>query len=273
MVVLGLVLPKVGPVQLKTEYGGFIRTCRLRVPKDVSKPLPLVVLLHGFSWNGTDVDLKTGFGALAEREGFILACPDGLNGGWNAGFINLTGKKVDDIGYVGHIISDVESRYRIDPKAIFVAGQSNGAMLAHAIGTKLSKRLAAIACSAGTVGIHESGKGWRTVGNAAAALSVLIVHGDDDAVVGYNDKSNALIQGYSAAESASWWWKQFELKPIVIRESATNTRTQAWSSPDSKTEVRFVTIRKGTHDWQTGGNGKFSTTTAMWDFFNTHRRQ
>lgn len=82
MILLGLLAPPISGFSLELPHGGLKRTCHMRVPADLSKPRPLVVLLHGFSWNGREVDEKTGFGALSAQEGFILACPDGLNGGW-----------------------------------------------------------------------------------------------------------------------------------------------------------------------------------------------
>lgn len=186
--------------------------------------------------------------------------------------MNLTGKSVDDLGFIGTLMDELSKRYRVDPKAIYIAGQSNGAMLAYAVGARYGDRVAAIAAVSGTVGIRDDKQGWQTVPAAKNPISVLVIHGDNDSVVAYDSRTSALINGYSANASARWWWFQFGMKEVKVEEPASNTVTKLWRSSNGKTEVEFVTVKRGTHDWPKGGNGKFSATSAMWDFFRSHRR-
>ena len=46
---------------------------------------PLVVVLHGARGTAADMRANLGWDALADREGLVVAYPDGLDRTWNAG--------------------------------------------------------------------------------------------------------------------------------------------------------------------------------------------
>src|SRR5919201_4447966 len=87
-------------VQVRTlDFGGITRSYRLRVPASYTgaAAVPLVIDLHGFSSNAIQQESLSGMQAVAEREGFIVVYPDGVNAAWNAGICcgNLA---IDDVG-------------------------------------------------------------------------------------------------------------------------------------------------------------------------------
>ena len=49
------------------------------------QPAPLVLVFHGGGGRGSGIAPHTGFSRLAEREGFVVVYPDGLNRRWNDG--------------------------------------------------------------------------------------------------------------------------------------------------------------------------------------------
>src|SRR5262245_21474314 len=114
------------------------RPFRLEVPpgRDPSVPAPLLILLHGFTFDSTWVD---GYFALREpalARGFLVAIPDGTESSaglrfWNAtdGCCNQKDDKVDDVAYLRAIIRDTRVRHGIDPKRVFLVGHSNGAFM------------------------------------------------------------------------------------------------------------------------------------------------
>ena len=46
------------------------------------KPAPLVLVLHGNTQQGVDMQTRTSWPQLARREGIIAIFPDGLNRAW-----------------------------------------------------------------------------------------------------------------------------------------------------------------------------------------------
>ncbi len=58
----------------------------------------------------------------------------------------------DDIGFLRHTISELQSRYVVDASKIYVAGFSNGGGMAARAGVEMSDLLAAVAGTGGTLG-------------------------------------------------------------------------------------------------------------------------
>jgi polyhydroxybutyrate depolymerase len=150
---------------------------------------PLLIAMHGLSGWGAQLMLNTEFNNLAESNGFIVVYPDGTGenlGGkgirsWNAGQVgrctsgNCPPSKissVDDVSYINRLIDDVNSRYLIDPKRVYLTGHSNGSQLAQRLACQLSNRITAIAVVAGHLAIDSC--------NPDSPVSVLQIYGTED---------------------------------------------------------------------------------------------
>lgn len=268
--------------------GGFTRSYILRVPKtyDATKPVPLVMLLHGWTASARAIELASGMGNEADKDGFVLVVPDGLGNpgwqGWNSGFINLSGKQVDDVAFIDALITRVEGEVGIDPDRVFVTGHSNGAFLAHLLGAREGNRFAALAAVAGTIGIPKNGGGFSTIPEPVAPISVLIIHGRKDPMVQYDAASQSLLHGVGAMESAKWWAQRdgCATKPDETVTGAGNVITDTFSGGKNGTEVQIVSIANGTHEWPGGlSNDGPETTTGVnaadliWSFFLAHPRK
>jgi polyhydroxybutyrate depolymerase len=117
--------------------------------------------------------------AAADRDGYIAVYPNGTGRmsdrllTWNAG--NCCGyaqvQNVDDVGFISALLQDMQRRASIDPRRIYVAGHSNGGMMAHRLGEALPDKIAAIASVAGAH-VPTNGTG-RT-------MPVLHIHSEDD---------------------------------------------------------------------------------------------
>jgi len=91
-----------GDTVRELEVEGRTRRYLVHVPagSDATKPAPVVLVLHGAGTNGRMMPLVTGFSAKADREGFIVAYPDGTGAAgpllvWNAGGIRGRGGFTD----------------------------------------------------------------------------------------------------------------------------------------------------------------------------------
>jgi polyhydroxybutyrate depolymerase len=225
--------------------------------------------LHGFTSTAAEMERYTGFGSKAEREGFFLATPQGLGSpsGWNADFIDLSGKHQDDVGFLSKVIDDASRQVGVDPARIYVAGHSNGAMLAYLAGSRLSSRVAAVAGFAGVIGL-PNGKSMRQIGKPANPISVMVIHGVEDPMVGYSQTSGALLKGIGAKEGAEWWARCIgaRIEPKITKPNK-NVVIRSYDGGRDKTAVVFVTLTNGTHQWSTSG---WNATDAIWTFFRTH---
>jgi polyhydroxybutyrate depolymerase len=263
--------------------GGIDRSYILRVPRtyDATKPLPLVIVLHGWTSNARSAEIGTHMAEESEKNGFVMVAPDGLGSpqGWNAGFIDLSGKAQDDVQFINALIDKVESEVGVDVDRVYVAGHSNGAFMAHFLAARLSSRLAAVAAVAGTVGVPDRDGGFKTIPEPSDPVSVLLIHGRKDPMVQYDSKSVALLHDVGALDSAKWWAKRdgCSLTPAETTSLNGNVVTDTFSGGKNGAEVTLISIANGVHDWPGGiGRDGPETTTGVnasdliWDFFKAH---
>ncbi len=123
---------------------------------DASRPAPLLILLHGYSASGEEIDAYFDLAAAAEQAGFVYATPDGTkdsNGNrfWNAtdACCNFDRRSVDDVAYLSGVIADIQGELAIDPKRIAIVGHSNGGFMSYRMACERSNLVAAIVSLAG----------------------------------------------------------------------------------------------------------------------------
>jgi poly(3-hydroxybutyrate) depolymerase len=140
-----------GTVSRRLEVDGRTRTYLLHVPAALSRgrPAPVVLVFHGGGANAEGTEHMTGFSSLADREGFLVAYPEGVGRNWNDGR-EIPGstahrEKLDDVGFVTALIDTISREHAVDPLRVYATGMSNGGIFSHYLAARLSERIAAIA--------------------------------------------------------------------------------------------------------------------------------
>ncbi len=171
-------------------------------------PAPLVILLHGYSGTSADVGSYIDLQPAADAKGFLYVRPNGMkdssgNQFWNAtdACCDLNGVGVDDSGYLATLIGDLESRYSVDPRRIYVVGHSNGGFMAHRMACDHADLIAGIVSLAGAT-FEDTSKC-----KPSTAVSVLQVHGTADEIIPYD--------GGSVGGAA------FPAAPVTVKDWAT----------------------------------------------------
>lgn len=167
------------------SVGGVMRNFVYYTPEslDPKEPAPLVIAVHGFAMTGETMYTVTGFKELADREGFVVAFPDGASfaSPWNVG-AGITGVstglngKADDQAFLDAIQNFVEADQCLDRDHVFVSGFSMGGYFSNESGC-LRDDLAGIAPHSG--GTHELDECPGTI------KPVILFHGESDGVVNY----------------------------------------------------------------------------------------
>ena len=206
-----------GPIDTTTRDAGtsdggrnplvLMRPFNLTVPAGdrADQPLPLVVLLHGYTMTAQAQDSYFKMSALVQQRRFLLALPDGLPDASNHQYWNATdaccafGKTTDDVAYLGAVIRDVQARYAVDPKRIFIVGFSNGAFMAHRLGCDLADLVAGFVAVAGST--------WADASrcNPSQRVAALQVHGTIDAIIPYDGGTTFGPAFPSAVDSVRTW--------------------------------------------------------------------
>jgi polyhydroxybutyrate depolymerase len=263
---------------ISLQHGGTTRTCLVHAPpaRADGPARPLVLVLHGRGGSAVAAMRNFGWNAVADREGFVVAYPEGTGTPreWNA--VNCCGQalraQVDDVGCIEALLAEIRARHAIDEKRIFVTGMSNGAMMAHRLGGELAATFAAIAPVAGTAGGRLAGKELLPKA-PERPISVLMVHGTKDNAVPYEGSppGRADFSFVSAARSVEVWVGLLGCEKEGTREEIVPKRVLRETHGGGKdgAEVVLYTVVDGGHAWP---RGELATTEVVWEFFKRHAR-
>lgn len=232
------------------------RPYKFKVPSgyDSSKPTPLLLMLHGFGASADLENLYIGLAPLADARTFLYAYPDGTQNPlgmrfWNATDFccNFFGSTVDDVAYLTAIIDDMEARFNVDKKRIFVVGHSNGGFMAHRMACDRSSRIAGF--------VSLAGQQWNdaTKCKPTEAVAALQVHGTADAIVGYD---GSLL--YPSARTTQTIWGNrnrctgvltYEGRALDLELLLPGSETKIETTPGcpSHAPVELWTIQGGSH--------------------------
>jgi polyhydroxybutyrate depolymerase len=130
--------------------GGTARTYILHVPTGYSgqSRVPLVLDFHYILGTGAGEEGVSGYGALADQKGFVVAFPNGIDDAWNIGPCCTTSRTVDDVGFARALVTQIEGQACIDPKRVYAVGFSMGGGMSHYLACNAADVFAAVAPSA-----------------------------------------------------------------------------------------------------------------------------
>ncbi len=264
-----------GDLDWTLKVGGKDRTVHVHVPSgyDPVKPVPVVLNFHGYTSNGVQQNLLAHMSEKADSAGFIAVHAEGvgISQSWNAGACcgEAASSAIDDVGFVGKIIDEVESKLCVDAHRVFATGMSNGAFLSHRLACELSTRIAAVAPVAGVLGIPTC--------NPTRPMSVFQFHGTLDPLVAYG---GAPTMGFPSVAQTMAGWAGRSGCSLTPRETSKKGEVTCVTYDGCKAgaEVNLCTVASGGHTWPGGtpvpSLGHTTTdivaTDAMWDFFVKH---
>ncbi len=125
-------------------HAGIARHYSLFVPSGYTPgtALPLVVNIHGGGLNDMLQNMMSGMNVVAERENFLVAYPDAVDGYW---YGHWKTDPWDDVGYLGSVINQVSTLYSIDASRVYATGFSEGAITTYILNVAFPDTFAAIA--------------------------------------------------------------------------------------------------------------------------------
>jgi polyhydroxybutyrate depolymerase len=242
---------------IRLELPGGTRTYRLHRTPARGAPQPLVLVLHGAGATAREVERRYRWDPLAAREGFVVAYPQGIGRRWDD-------RGTRDVDFLRAVIDDASQRVAVDPDRVFVTGISNGGVMTYRAGCGLAGTVAAIGPVAG----------WFPDCLPVTPVSVVHVHGLEDAVLSYDGggASPSVPDGLAAWRAADGC-----TAPPATTHDGQVTHS-VWAACAPGTAVELFTIEHGRHEWPGAvpkpGNDPVSraldATAAIWAFFRAH---
>lgn len=150
---------------------------------DGTTPVPLVVDLHSYAEGAEVHTVHSGLGPHGDEAGFVTVTPQGT--GTLPMWLPMPGSP--DVAFVEQVLDDVEATLCVDRARVYVAGLSNGAMLASVLACELPDRIAAVGAVAGVTEVEGCEPG--------RPVPVVAFHGTEDPFLDYDG-------GYGAAVAA-----------------------------------------------------------------------
>ncbi|MEV4629324.1 PHB depolymerase family esterase [Micromonospora sp. NPDC049523] len=254
-----------------------------------STPVPLVVMLHGALGTGSQAESSYGWNAMADREGFVAAYPDGLSRSW-AVSPDCCGPPardgVDDVAFVRQLVATVADQLPVDRDRVYATGISNGGMLAYrlACDTELFAAIGPVAAT--QLGPCPS----------PAPTSVIHVHGTADRTVPYDGgpgkrdnggtgRNPVKINGPATPDLLARW-RSIGGCAAPVTSTSGPVSTSLATCPEGRA-VELVTVADAGHQWPgAAGPGPeaqrlldldppataLDATDTIWRFFDAHPR-
>jgi polyhydroxybutyrate depolymerase len=269
---------------------GVSRTYRVHVPSGykATVPVPLLLAFHGAGSNSGDMADLTGLDRVADRAGFLVVYPQGIDYRWHAGLeTGSTAPQVDDLGFVHALLTRLESDYAVDRQRVYATGFSNGAFFSQRLACAMTADFAAVASVSG-----QMSQALSLACKPTRPISMLLVHGTADPIVPYDGGSVQGARGnplLSVAATAAFW-EHADVCPgggasVKLPDASpadgTHVRREAHTGCAAGTEVTLYTIKHGGHTWPDGPQydqvfiiGKVSraldASATIWEFLARH---
>ncbi|SPM28892.1 Poly(3-hydroxybutyrate) depolymerase, partial [Mycobacterium terramassiliense] len=241
------------------KVGGLDRSYRLYKPVGLPASAPLVVVMHGYSGSGRQVERDYQWDGLADWGKFLVAYPDGLGRAWNVDGETCCGRSgrdgVDDVGFIRAAVADIAKNLGVDPARVYATGMSNGAIMSFTLACT-TDIFAAIGPVAGT---------QLNACRAPRPTSVMQIHGTTDRLVPYGGGQGfSVINGPSVPDVNAFWRNVDQCgAPTATASGPVTTSTAGCAGGRA---VVLVTVDGGGHEWP-----PFASQ-ALWQFFAAHAR-
>jgi len=292
--VLGAAAAAQAEMQTRTLVQGQISRTYIFYVSDSARQtgagLPLVVALHGGGGTAEQMMRFSRFNALAAKEGFAVAYPQGIGRAWNDGriFRGRSETDADDVGFIRAVVADAATLAPLDRRRFFAAGISNGGFMSFRLACAAADLFRAIAPVTATMPSDLAPHC-----KLAVPVSVLLINGTADPLVPYG---GGHVRGpFGAPRGAIWstdrtiaFWAQHNRCAAAPAIAAWPDRDTGDGSRVIETDwrgcaggrVRLLRIEGGGHTWPGGTqylpagwigttNRDFDATEAIWNFFKT----
>lgn len=187
------------------QVDDLLRTYQVHVPAGYTgeEDHPLLLALHGSGFGGDGMRRSTGLDTTADRYGFIVAYPDGVDGGWvwDASFSD----RVDDVKFLTRLLDRLDAQLAIDPDRVYVTGFSAGGMMTQKLACSIPARLAGIAVVGATMPRRISEQ-CRSALALRGRFAVMTILGTGDPLIPFEgDTATDDLSLLSAAATMETW--------------------------------------------------------------------
>jgi polyhydroxybutyrate depolymerase len=246
--------------------------------------LPILISLHGRLGNGKGMMTFADFRPLADRDKFIIICPDGIDRSWNDGRTTPANYKgINDVKFIDQLITYAIRSYNGDAKRVYLTGMSNGGFMASRLACELSNRIAAVAVVAASM---DGSMAYHPI----KALPMMYIQGTKDPLVPFDGGAMKGAGGeiYGHEELLGIWADEAHCNknPVITNlPNMVNDGTSVVKEEyTGKTGIKVIgyTVVGGGHAWPGGkqympkmiigtATHNLDACEVIWNFFKAYR--
>jgi polyhydroxybutyrate depolymerase len=287
-------------VRQELEHGGLTREYYLKEAPGRPSTYPGIVLaLHGGGGRARRFAAGSGMRLeeLAGRDGYLVVYPQGVDRRWNDGRVDEGLKRrsrahregVDDAGFLVRLVRELEARYRVPPRNVYVCGISNGGRMT----LRLILEHPAVFRAAGVVAMSLGDHLWEEHRRPGPPVPVAFLHGTEDPLVPYDGGNIVVLRRVNgtvvgAPESAARFAEAYGCSREVLErvpdrdpEDGTRTERRRYLGCRAGAEVVLDSNLGGGHTWPggrqylprflVGGTVRdYDGSEMLWDFWSRH---
>lgn len=237
LVVVGSAAPVIAASP--TIVVGGDRPVTVQLPAKMSKPAPLLILMHSASSSGERQEKNTKLAAAAKKAGMIFIAPDGTIGldgrrVWNAAksCCQKPGIEIDDLTYLNALIDEIAIELPVDQNRIYMVGHSNGGFMSIAFACSTG-RIAGVVSLAGAIDVDAQCQSERP-------FNFLQIHGTDDATIKFGGGVHNFHPYTSAEETVNRIAAINQCKPSLFSQIALKKKDFDRSIQGSETTIHTI---------------------------------
>ena len=249
---------------------GVDREFLVRVPPHPRAAMRLVVDFHGAGSNMAQQDIYSGFDALADKKGFVVATPNGIEAAIRQWRYLGT---LDDVNFAKAIIGNLAKNACVDPAHAYATGISSGGAMTASLACQASDAFAGFGPVAADFYLPQ-------ICAKARIRPIIIFHGTADPVVPYKGGqvgTSGVPVGGAEATAAAWAGHNGCTPGPTRTGLGSQVVRLSWNG--CKAPVVMYSIVGGGHTWPGSvidvtrlglTTHQVSATNQMWKFFSAY---
>jgi polyhydroxybutyrate depolymerase len=235
--------------------GGVERHYEVFRPEGTAEPRPAVFLLHGGAGTAEDMRRYTGFDSLAEEAGIVAVYPQGIGRRWNDGRLQGSQALARDDQFLLDLADHLAAIGLVDRRRVYVAGISNGGIMALQMACSHAERIAGIAVIAASLPVGFQCQPQRS-------LPAIFFNGTQDRFIPFSGGPIAGQYGGGRgsvvpveqslqifAHSAGCRRRHVESLPDPIPPDGTRVKLYLYEGCRPGAALESVVIEGGGHSW------------------------